>query len=239
MNSIFLLSPSEKDLPKKFGKRAITSPLPEQWGADILYISHWGVYGAQRKAVPHDLVSSLHDGRLMKSVMLMRAYCQFRDVIWEGKLRYWPDGRIVSGVKDVEYRFYEKQIEKIKIEIHKLREAALIETDDIDETVKYLELIAEFFDSSEHDGMLMRPKGKKARKGEVEEEMDMWVLQGFDGVGVKTARKIRQAFGCIPLRWACDYDDLLAVPGMTQNMAEKLWKRLPLSGSQGRATSKK
>ncbi|GAH60456.1 unnamed protein product, partial [marine sediment metagenome] len=92
-----LLSPTENDLSKALGDSAITSSIPEEKGADILLYTKQGLIGIQRKAVPHDFISSIEDGRMARSTTLLQSTCEFRLLLCEGRFRYYPDGRLDLG----------------------------------------------------------------------------------------------------------------------------------------------
>jgi len=97
MPSKFLLSPSETALAEKFEDEAINSPLPEQKGADILLYTDAGIFGWQRKKLPHDFITSVTDGRFARLLPLLTKSCVFYRLINEGEFKYWPNQTVFLG----------------------------------------------------------------------------------------------------------------------------------------------
>ncbi len=224
-----VLSPSEEELYAKMGSWSLTSPIAEEHGADILIFSKNGLCGIQRKHCPTDLITSLYDGRLSRETTLLRDTCTVSFLVVEDKLRYYPDGTVVSGVRDVKYHWTKRSVRKALWEIAVVKGVQVCYTDNLDDTVGFVVDMVEFMESDNHLLMFKRP-GCPAQWGiPTEEEKWLWVLQGFEGIGVGLARAIVRSFGTVPLRWDCEYGDLLKVPKIGAGRAGKLWKSLPLS----------
>ncbi len=226
----FLLSPSEGDLLEKLKSRAKFSSIPETRGADVLFSTPYGLFGLQRKQVPHDFLKSARDGRIAREAALLRKL-PFSQFLAEGRFRYYPDTSVVvPGVPKGTYRFTRKGVRGIELSIRVVQGIDLIYVEDMDETVEYLRYLREYMSKEKHTTIFKRPRGADAWGYKDRKEDLLWILQGFPGVGVGTAEKILDAFGGeIPLRWACTLEDLLQIPRMTKTTAGKMMDCLPAS----------
>lgn len=230
----FLLSPSEGDLREKFKDLAEFSPIPETRGADVLFTTPFGLFGLQRKQVPHDFLKSARDGRIAREAALLRRL-PFSQFVGDGKFRYYGDTTVVvPGIpKDAKgmYNFTRRQIWGIELAIRIVQGIDIMYFDDTDTLVDYVKYLKKYMAKETHRTIFSRPRemnpwGQKDRK-----EEDLWILQGFPGVGVATAEKILDALGgVIPLRWVCSVEDLARISGISRSKAEKLHGCLPASG---------
>lgn len=230
MTTKILLSPSESSLSEKLGSDAITSPLPEQKGADILIFSKHGLIGLQRKEVPNDFISSFTDGRMSRSTSLLTGSCRFTRLIAEGKFKFFPDQRLVTGKIDPKTkrpepsRFTRKHIRGMIFDIEFIRGIMIDWTDDIDDTVDYIRGLVDFVTKGKHLGLYSRPSVKGAWYVPSASEVQLWLLQGFQGVGPQLAENIIQHFGGrMPIAWTCTLDELKSVPRLTSKRAEEMW----------------
>lgn len=208
---------------------AIRSSLCEQKGADYLIYGPEGLFGLQRKECPHDFLSSCMDGRLARETNLLAECCKFRVVLCEGSFRYFPDGSVVTGVpKGVKafQRFTRSSVRKIQMDIRFIKGVDVDYSDDIEDTIQYIKVVHEYITSEKHMGLFSRPKAKGAWGSPTASEKDLWILQGFPGVGPGLAISIVNHFGHIPLKWDCTYDELVRVPKIGGGRASKLWAAL-------------
>lgn len=228
----FLLSPSEtgrkgrgdsyrKGLLQHLGDDAILSSIPEEKGADILIYSKAGLYGAQRKEIPHDFLASVGDGRLTRETTLLRQSCKFYEIIGEGHFRYWPDGRVALDMKEPS-RYTRKQVDGIIFDIRWVKGIPIHYTDDLADTAQYLRWLADRLNKKEHTALLQRPSVQGTWYVPSAEEIQTWVLQSWPGIGPATAKAIIDHFSGIPLRWTCTYEELCKVPRMSKNKAKEL-----------------
>jgi ERCC4-type nuclease len=228
MSSKFLLSPSEVDLSEKLEDEAITSSLPEEKGADVLLYTDSGLLGWQRKKVPNDFISSVTDGRFARLLPLLTKGCTFCRIIQEGNFKYWPDQTVHLGMmRDkkgkharIPSRFTRKQVHGILNDIEVVWGVPIRVTEDIDDTVRYLLSMRDFMTAKKHTGLHTRPKVKGAWYVPTAEETQLWLLQGFNGIGAKTADKIIHHFGRIPLRWSCTPPELAQIEGISLKEAQ-------------------
>jgi len=223
----FLLSPSETKLAEKLGEDAITSSIPEQKGADILLYSPDGILGWQRKQVPNDFISSFIDGRFARLLPLLTNNCAYCRIIHEGEFKYWPDETVHLGMMmrngkraRIPSRFTRNHIHGMLNDIEIIWGVPIRVTVDIDDTARYLKSVRTFITAKKHVGLYTRPKLKGAWYVPSAQETQLWLLQGFGGIGPSTADKIIKHFGRIPLKWTCSTEDLMSISGISRKDAQ-------------------
>jgi ERCC4-type nuclease len=232
----FLLSPSEtsrkikrggftKGLLQYLGDDAILSSLPEEKGADILIYSKAGLYGAQRKEIPHDFLSSFGDGRLTRETTLLSQSCKFYEMIGEGRFRYYPNDKVALDMKEPS-SYTRKQVEGILFDIVWVKGIPIHYTENIEETARHLRDMAERLNKKEHLALLKRPSIQSDWYVPSSEEIQEWVLQSWVGIGPATAKKIIRHFGQIPLKWTCTYEELCQVSGLSKKKAREMVESL-------------
>ena len=222
----FLVSPTDNELAFALGKDAIISSLPEEKGADVLVYSKQGLMGIQRKAVPHDFISSITDGRMTRLTSLLAKNCPFRLLICEGKFRYFPDGHLVLSDRKSS-RFTKGQIRGMLLDIKFVKGVDYDFTENLEDTARYIKTLAEFMNREKHLGLFVRPSAKGTWQTPTSRDIDLWLLQSFPGIGPTTAENIIQACGGkVPLGWTCTYKQLLSVRGLGRKRAGELWKYL-------------
>ena len=233
MTAKILLSPTENKLSAKLGKDAITSSIPEQKGADVLILTNQGLFGIQRKEVPNDFLLSIADGRMARGVALLSKSCKFSRVLGEGRFRYWPDGRVLTGQidkktkKPLPSRFTRAHIRGMVFDIEFVMGVSVNWTENIDETVDYIRHIPDLINKGKHLGLYTRPSAQGTWFVPKAKDIHLWLLQSFPGIGPATADKIVEAFGGdIPMRWTCSYEELASVPGLSKTRAQALYEAL-------------
>lgn len=221
-----LLSPSERELSHILGKNAITSTVPEEKGADALLYTQYGLFGIQRKAVPHDFISSIQDGRMARLTSLLKDTCQFRLLLCEGRFRYYPDGKLDLGPR-VPTRYTYRHVRGMLFDIRYVKGIEIDHTDDVHDTADYILTLAEFFGKKKHLGLYTRPSAKGAWGVPGPHDLGLWLLQSFPGIGPTIADSIIEQFGGeLPLRWNCTLDELCATPKLGVKRAHEMWKIL-------------
>lgn len=227
----FLLSPSEGELRERLKSLAQFSTIPETRGADVLFSTPFGLFGLQRKQVPHDFLKSARDGRIAREAALLRKL-PFSLLLGEGRFRYYPDTTVaVPGVPKGTYKFTRRQLWGLILSIELVQGVSVLFVDDIDETVDFLKYLRGYMCKTKHSTIFLRPKTGGNAWGQSDRKEDLlWILQGFPDIGVATAEKIMAAFGgTVPLRWICTLEDLVNIHGISKAKAEKLWNCLPAS----------
>lgn len=221
-----LLSPSERELSHILGGNAVTSPIPEEKGADALLYTKHGLFGIQRKAVPHDFISSIQDGRMARSTTLLKELCQFRLLLCEGRFRFYPDGKLDMGLR-VPTRYTYRHVRGMLFDIRYVKNVEVDWTEDVHDTADYILTLAEFFSKEKHLGLYTRPSVKGVWGVPTKHDLGLWLLQSFSGIGPTIADNIIEHFGGrIPLRWSCAARELAQVRGLGRKRAEEMWGSL-------------
>lgn len=219
-----LASPTE---PKGYIEKldAIVSSLCEQHGADYMIYSQHGVWGGQRKEVPHDFVSSMIDGRMARETGLL-ATLDYGEIICEGKFEFFSNGMLVTDPK-FPSKYNRKQIRGMLLDIRFSRGIPSVTyTEDEDDTITYIKSLAEYMAGEKHLGLFRRPKVKGGWGIPTERELELWILQSFPGIGPTLANNILEHFGRLPLIWDATYEQLLRVPDIGVARAKRLWSAL-------------
>lgn len=222
-----LLSPTEDDLAEKLGDEGITSSIPEERGADVLLYSEHGLFGFQRKHVPTDLLLSVDDGRLARELPLLYKECTFSRLVYEGEFTYWPDGMVNLGYKakntPIRTHFNRDAVYGILNNIELQHGVITHHTKDIDDTIKYIRSIDKYLRAPKHYGLYKRPTLKGAWTVPSQQELHLWILQSFPGIGPSLADAILTHFnGKIPLKWTCTAEELQKVPRLPKTKALEL-----------------
>jgi ERCC4-type nuclease len=211
----FLVSPTEPAAMRALGP---ISGAPESYGVDVLWDSHHGLAGVQRKEVA-DLVASLRDGRLARSLARMRRL-PFRVVAVEGRLRWLPDGRLATARPGIN----RQQLRGLLWSVQRAG-AWVVHTDHAHDTAATVEQLAAWLDKPSHTALatLPRPPGGPGGGGEPGgRDWAVHLLQAFPGIGPVVAGAIWDHFGRLPLEWSCDAGELAAVPGIGPARARAL-----------------
>ncbi len=227
-----LLSPSETKLAEALGNEAMVSSIPEEYGADILIYSESGLLGMQRKAVPNDFTSSFTDGRLAQSLPLLVKHCKFFRLVCEGHFKYWPDGTVDLGMtrdrKRVPSRFTRAHIHGMRNDIEFIYGVMIRDTDNLDDTVRYIKSVRTYLSKSKHVGLYSRPSAKGNWYVPTAKDVHLWLLQSFPGIGPSTADAIIAHFSdTVPVQWTCTLEQLMSVSGLSNKRAQELWDSLP------------
>jgi len=212
---------------------AIISPLCEERGADYLIYSKYGLAGLQRKEVPHDFMASFTDGRMARETSLLTKCCKFSRVIGEGRFRYWPDGRVVTGrggskTKTPELsRFTRNHIRGMIFDIELVKGIYVDWTEDLQDTISYIKSLDKFLAREKHLGLYARPSASGAWYVPTSKDLYLWILQSFQGVGPSIADSIVQHFGGrLPIKWDCAFEELCHVPKLRVKKAQEIWELL-------------
>jgi ERCC4-type nuclease len=67
-------------------------------------------------------------------------------------------------------------------------------------------------------------------------ELHLWIMQSWPGIGPATADAILKHFGRIPLKWTCTLSELMSVPRLGKKNAHEMYESLAeMSEQQDRA----
>lgn len=221
----FLLSPTERELKLLFGEKAISSLAPEKYGADVLIIVEGrGKLAIQRKAFPEDLLASLEDGRLARELAML-SQSEYPVLIIEGQPTWTSDGHLMQPWAS---RWTKTQIRNLLRSVWLAHGVQVERTDDINDTAAAVLEMESWFRKEIHRSLLTRPKQTTHNSWGTSNRRDFarFLLQGFPGVGSVLAEQIFDHFGRIPLKFDCDYDELMSVYGIGDKRAKVLLETL-------------
>jgi ERCC4-type nuclease len=220
-----LVSPTDRDMLALLGDMAISSLIPESYGADIGIYTNQGLFGIQRKRFPEDFISSMNDGRISRETSLLANGCKFRMLIIEGQPKYYQDGNLVMP-RTMPGHYTRKRIRGTILNIKYVKGIDVDYTESLQDTADYIKEIVEFFTDTKHLGLYTRPSAPADWLRPSSNETLLWVMQGFEGIGPQLAENIIKYFGEIPIKWTCTLDDLKKVPRLSDKVAEKIYSQL-------------
>lgn len=226
---LFLVSPTDLELAEALGDDAITSSLPERRGADVLAWCRPGVLGVQRKHVPEDFAASIDDGRLAWELPLLFKHTDFPILITEGDFWFNAEGKLAKkyGGKWEFWRYTKRQVYSILRSVRWVHGVDWEHTDDLQDTVNRLRELVAYLEDDTHLSLFRRPapRGEWGRLSQ--SERLRWILQGFEGIGVKQAERIlAHCGGKAPLGWTLTETELTQIRGIGKPTARKLYKAL-------------
>lgn len=189
-----------------------TSQLPEQYGADIFWISRGNKYGVQRKEVS-DLLSSADDGRLGKELAQLRSAGVHGVLVIEGPVSWTTEGTLNNShgrVWRVEQWWGLQLSAALEFGIGTVR------TKNLSETVKFVQAMVKWSAKDRHGSLLGRP-GAQGLWGTspTNEDFAIHLLTSVPGIGPENARAIYQACGnTIPLKLSVPWSTLENIKGV-------------------------
>lgn len=221
----FLVSPAEPALVRAIGT---TAAVTEKYGADILWAEPnvGGLVGVQRKEYT-DLLSSVEDGRLGREIAQLTSMTKAPFLVVEGKPHWTTDGVLnhkwLNRWTRAQYRSLLRDVQ--------WRGVMVEHTEDIPDTIAYLESLAAWLAKSEHRTLDRRPKQGPDKWGsKSNRSFQLHLLQGIDGLGIKQAESIVDHFGCVPLQWSVTEDELKAVKGLGPKRIAAMLKAIDAKG---------
>lgn len=213
------IAPTEKFLLKY--NIGICSPLPEDYGADILWNSELGLVGIQRKEFPGDFLASVHDGRLYREFQQMREL-DVAVLLMEGRPTWTTEGQLIRSNGGKRTTWNKTQHRNYLASVQ-LRGIQIQSTDSVADTVKFIVGFKEWTEKPDHTALVTRPGPKGDRWGKVSnKDFQSHLLQSLPGIGPKQAEAIIQHFGGVPFRLAVSVEELMEVPGIGKGRAEKI-----------------
>lgn len=209
--------------PPRLRDIGITSSLPEKFGVDIYWESELGKVGVQRKVFPADFLASVNDGRLQREYQQM-AELDFKVLLLEGREQWTSSGALLRDRNQNRWQWDRSQHRNYLHSVSHLFHVAIAHTDNLDDTIDYLQGLRVWSDKADHVSLLRRP-GPAADDPWGTVSSLAWqchFLQGIDGVGPKLAKAIVTHFGGLPIRLAVTREELLSVDGIGPKMADKI-----------------
>jgi ERCC4-type nuclease len=215
-----LISPTE---PVKLRAVGTTSPVPERYGADVLFDAPpVGLIGVQRKTVP-DLFASVRDGRLTRGIGAMAAL-DVALLIIEGDLRWTVEGAAEpddAGARPA--TSWSREAYRSLLWSVRARGVWVETTPDLAATIQIVMSLRKWASKDVHEALDRRGR---PRPGGAADGDALHILQGLAGIGPRTAARILDHFGALPLTWSVSEDELAAVPGIGKVRARRLWTLL-------------
>lgn len=222
-----LVAPTEPASLRALGK---VSSTPEKFGADFLLTSpSYGTVGVQRKEM-NDFVASVRDGRLGKELAQMKAL-GLGVLLIEGKPQWTVDGSLMSRASWTRAQHLGTLCSVASMGYWTMSSSG------VDETASWLQLFTKWIgkkrgigkdgETSGMSGVMTKPKATSDEWGNVgSREWGVWLLQSFDGIGLKVANEIYNHFGGVPLSWDVTEEELRGVKGIGKGRARKLMEAL-------------
>ena len=213
-----IVSPTEPGdvvelVARETGLDFASTALAEYYGADYLLPSTTGgLIGLQRKTVS-DLSASVLDGRLAREVArLCDLDCAALGI----------DGDLdaADGLR------HSLPAASLRRAVWEVQRAGIIVAN-VRGPWEFAKFAADLFDfASRPRHLVLRrrptPPGLAGTWGEPVKP-ESWLLQGLPGVGPELAERILEAFGTLPLRWACTEAELRKVRGVGKARAAQLY----------------
>jgi ERCC4-type nuclease len=205
-----LVSPTEPAAVRALGR---TSGEPECRGADLLWSSPLGAVGVQRKELG-DLVASLRDGRLALEIGRLTTLA-VAVLLVEGRVRWSSAGRLVTGGRPGMTR---AQLRALLWTVQR-RGVWITTARDLPDTVEVLRHLHGWLGTRRHTALERRPK---PRSPDDRNAVGVHLLEALPSVGPVLANSIVSHFGGVPVKWSCDLEELVAVPGVGPVRAARL-----------------
>jgi ERCC4-type nuclease len=217
MEVMILVSPTEPEKIKQLGK---VSPIPEQYGADVLFSARGQLVGVQRKAFD-DFLASLFDGRLGKEITQMKRL-NIAVLVIEGRPRWTLDGELIDDNR----RITRNQLRSLLWTIAIGHNVAVEWTDSIDDTVNTITNLRAWAAKKKHLSVARRPGPSGPWGKATTKDWAVHFLQGLPHIGPELAERIYDTFKGVPMRWAVGKKELTRVPGIGKQKAKVLWEIL-------------
>jgi len=218
---MILVSPTEPEKIKQLGK---VSPVPEQYGADVLFPTHGQLAGVQRKTFD-DLLASLFDGRLGKEVTQMKRL-GIAVLVIEGRPRWTLDGELMDDNR----RFTRNQLRSLLWSVAIGHGVAVEWTDSLDDTVSAIANLRAWAAKKKHLSVARRPGPSGPWGKATTRDWALHFLQGFNNIGPELAERIIDHFHGVPLTWTVTEKQLMRVPGIGKKRAKDLYEIFNLEG---------
>lgn len=219
---MILMSPSE---PAELREAldAVSSPLCEKKGADILAPTGKGLLGIQRKEIPSDFLASLEDGRLARELPLLSKEVDFPILLLEGIFIYDADDRLRAGGRLTRYNCI--GIKRLLRSVFYSHSVYVEHSKGLSDTPTVVRELVDYF-SHDHTSLFTRPKLQGLWGKPTPNEQICYFYQGVPGVGVVLAQTLTEVFPSPVGLVTASLDDLKTIPGIGKQRAERIFKFL-------------
>lgn len=218
-----MVAPTEPALLKDLGQ---VSSLPEKQGVDILWSSPGGLMGVQRKEVKDLLQSVFKEGRLNRE--LLKAQNRLRKVwlVVEGTFHWDANGELRGRYG---YPWSKKAHWGLLASVQN-KGINVAQTGSLKETRDWLQAMYRWSQKDQHDSLMDRPNARGEWGRATNREWGIWALQAWEGLGPRTAARLYDHFGGVPLEWTVTEKELREVPGIGVKLARYMVESLKGSG---------
>lgn len=195
--------------------------LPEKRGVDVLFPAGGRMVGIQRKEI-HDLVASVHDGRLHREAQMIGGCLAdgrlgVAVLVVEGRPTWTIDGEWVEQG----WRWTRRQHRGLLWSVR--AKGIWVETTaDVHDTADLCRDLEKWAAKDRHSSLDRRPGPTGLWGKATTRDYALHVLQGFDGVGPELAGRIVDHFGRLPIGWLVSASELEEISGIGKVKAKKL-----------------
>lgn len=195
--------------------------LPEKRGVDVLFPAGGRMVGVQRKEI-HDLVASVHDGRLHREAQMIGGCLAdgrlgIAVLVVEGRFTWTCDGEWVEPG----WRWTRRQHRGLLWSV-RAKGIWVEATSDVADTADLCRDLEKWAAKDRHSSLDRRPGPTGLWGKATTREYALHVLQSFDGVGPELAGRIVDHFGRLPIGWLVTAADLAEISGIGKVKAKKL-----------------
>jgi ERCC4-type nuclease len=219
---MILISPSEPAELRE-ALEAVSSPLCEEKGCDILAPTSKGLLGIQRKEVPSDFLASLEDGRLARELPLLARGVDFPIVLLEGTFLY--DANDCLRVDGRPTRYKRLGIKRLLRSVFCSYGIYVEYSPSLSATPTVVRELVDYF-GHEHTSLFTRPKLQGLWGKPTPNEQICYFYQGVPGVGVVLAQTLAGTFPSPASLLTASLDDLKTIPGIGKQRAERIFRFL-------------
>lgn len=220
-----LISPAEK--PQEIRELGRMSSTPEEYGADIYWISrHSGRCGIQRKEIADFVASVKQKGRLAREARKMQDLHR-RWLVIEGRVRWSLDGQLIHPYAKWTYQQHVGVLSSLQ-----LANIWVLISDNPHQTAELATYLEQWSNKDDHLSLLRVPNPKDAWGGAPTKQDWQVHLAGAicDGIGPKIGRYMIDEFGGIPITWDREKitgpEDFQRIKMVGKEKAKKLWDAL-------------
>lgn len=211
------ISPTEPEVLRDIG---VTSSQPEEYGVDVLWQSKLGLVGIQRKEFPNDFLASVHDGRLNREYAMMKSL-DVAVLLLEGKGQWTSEGRLIRGHNGKRHAWDRTQHRNYLASVQ-LRGVQVQTTDNIRDTIKFVQDLRRWSSKDHHLGLDTRPAARGTQWGSIEnDDYVKYLYMSLPGIGPVQADALLQHLGMI-FRLDVGEEELQTVPGIGKGRAKKI-----------------
>ena len=219
---MILVSPSEPAELRE-ALSAVSSPLCEEKGADILAPTSKGLLGIQRKEIPSDFLASLEDGRLTRELPPLSKGVDFPILLLEGIFIYDTDDCLRVGGRPTRYN--RLGIKRLLRSVFYSHGIYVEHSGSLSETFTVVKELIDYF-SHDHISLFTRPKLQGLWGKPIPSEQISYFYQGVPGVGVVLAQSLTKIFSKPADLVIASLDDLKAIPQVGKQRAARIYKFL-------------